>query len=102
MLPNRTFIRQDTFQTARSRLARGGLNNDNVAQFEPGFCRALLIEYQGSHLSFLFSMANDEESPQGNDVALKAHAASGDAIDNEVDGAWDASATVAGVRVDFW
>ena len=54
VLPNRTFIRQDTFQATRSRLARGDLNNDNVARFEPGLCRALLIGYQGSHISFHF------------------------------------------------
>ena len=54
MLPNRPFIRHDTFQAGRSRLARGGLNNDNVARFEPGVCRALFIGYRGLHLSFCF------------------------------------------------
>ena len=35
-------------------------------------------------------------------MAVKAHAASGDVIDNEIGGAWDASATDARVCVDLW
>ena len=61
----------------------------------------LLIEYQGLHLSFYFQWLMMKDHVRET-MWPSRHAASGDAIDNEVGGAWDASATVARVCVDFW